>query len=213
MSKVADIISRVRVNLRDSAGADWSDADLLTIIKKTVERMNHILIKNGVLFAKATPYEFDTSDGTATYALPADHMVPADGLFRRDWDAKLDMITDAEWEQMPYATSVTRWRINGANIEIKDTPDKVVEMVYYYWPKVDTSDYATTTDMPWDSLMDTPIEEYVTLRCLNIEEADISADVRLLTDITNNFIGNYATQTPNISEVAGFYPLGGAWDA
>jgi len=214
MSTVSDVIDMIRVEIVDPEDARFSDANLLILVKKSVERMNHVLMKNGVKFAKEY-YDFDTVSGTDQYAVPADYMAP-DSLYRvrgddgTGWALPVTFRNDDEWERMVSATETTNWRIWGSNIEIFDEPASVVSLRFYYWPKIDTSAWTTASDMPWDGRMDEVIAEYVSIRCKNIDEKDLNWDLQLLTDLASGYIDTYSTTDPTVNTVSGFYAYDGS---
>jgi hypothetical protein len=215
MSLISEVIDKIRVELFDENDARFSDANLLTLIKKSVERTNHVLMKNSVKFAKSS-YDFDTISGTDTYALPSNYMA-LDSLYRirtddnTGWAIPLMLRNDDEWERMISATETTNWRVWGSNIEIFDEPASVVSLRFYYWPKIETGAWTTASTMPWGGNIDEVIAEYVTIRCKNIDEKDLNWDLQLLNDLVTGYLNTYGTSDPAATTATGFYPAEGRW--
>lgn len=196
MSTVQNIIDAVRIELSDSTTQEWTDAKLLSLVKRSVTRTNEILGKLGLEDGKAAVHTFSTADGTATYALPTDYLYHF-SLWRRDSRFQLPQVTNDEWETLDSPSECVYWRLNGAYIEISGTPASVISMAFYYWPKIDVSAYTTSTTMPWGGIFDDSIVEYVALRCKNIDEMDVTVDAALVGQIERLAAGVYGAKTPN----------------
>jgi hypothetical protein len=215
MSLVSDTIDKIRVELSDDQSARWTDAQMLILIKKSVERMSKVLMKASVKFAKSS-YDFSTVAGEDQYAVPADYMA-LDSLYRirnddkTGWAEAVVLRNDDEWERMISATETTNWRIWGSNIELFDIPSTVVNLRFYYWPKIDTSAWTTASTMPWSGQMDEPIAEYVALRCKNIDEKDLNWDLRLLAEMSDDYLDIFGNAEPSASTTQGFYPNNHSW--
>jgi len=221
MSTVESLTEKIRVELEDEQDARWTDAKLLVLIKKSVERMSKVLMKSGVKFAKAD-YDFATVADQDQYALPADYMA-LDSLYRirnddkTGWAQTVILRNDDEWERMISATETTNWRIWGANIEVFDMPKSIVNLRFYYWPFIDTSGWTTSnlgsTNMPWSGQMDEPIAEYVALRCKNIDEKDLQWDLRLLANISDDYLDIFGNGEPTAATTQGFFPSENSWNS
>jgi hypothetical protein len=203
MSTVSDIIDDIRIELHDSQG-DWEDADLVTIISKSVRRMNRLLQKHGIKDGKSYK-SFNTTSGTYQYEFSGDLSITdfgtPDGLYREDWDESLTLRSDDDWERIYSATEATSYRINGDYLEITGTPTQTIEMHFYYWPLIDTSSYSTATTMPWSGKFDDVISEYSSLRCKNIDEMDWDADSQILEDMLKTTINFFQAKDPGTTEV------------
>lgn len=217
MSTVADTIEKIRVELEDNEDARWTDAQLLILIKKSVERMSKVLMKGSVKFAKSS-YDFSTVADQDQYALPSDYMA-LDSLYRvrnadkTGWAQTVILRNDDEWERMISATETTNWRVWGTNIELFDMPKSVVNLRFYYWPSIDTSAWTTATTMPWSGQMDEVIAEYVTLRCKNIDEKDLQWDLRLLANLSDDYLDIFGTSDPASATTQGFFPSENSWNS
>lgn len=215
MSTVADVIDKIRVELEDAEDARWTDAKLVVLVQKSVDRLNKVLMKNSVKEAKKD-YDFTTIIGTDTYSVPTDYMA-MDSLYRvrRDdktgWAQAVDFRNDDQWERMISATECTNWRVWADNIEIFDVPQSEIELRFYYWPQIDFTDWATTSTMPWDGKFDEVVAEYVTLRCKNIDEKNLSWDMRLLAEIADQWIDTFGTANPASTTTDGFFPDSNSW--
>jgi len=217
MSTVDDTIEKIRVELEDAQDARWTDAKLLVLIKKSVDRMNKVLMKSGIKFAKSS-YDFDTVADQDQYALPSDYMA-IDSLYRvrkedkTGWAQTVIFRNDDEWERMISATETTNWRVWNGNIELFDIPKSAVSLRFYYWPQIDTSAWATDSIMPWAGRMDEVIAEYVALRCKNIDEKDLQWDIRLLSDLADDYLDIYGTSEPAQATTQGFFPSENQWNS
>ncbi len=203
MATIASLISDLRVELSDANSSRWTDAKLVTLIGKCVRRTNDLLIRYQMRFAEST-HTFNTqTDGTTTYALPADFDIPI-ALYRDDRDDRLKHTDDDYWEIITACAENIRWRINGSNIEVRDAPTVVTGMTFYYYPEIDTSAYTTSTNLPWSGRVDDVIGEYLLVRCGNIDEADVSFDKMLESEITRGRLKKYEALRPQPDTVEGY---------
>jgi hypothetical protein len=69
MSLVSDVISQLRLELTDTNSARWSDANLITWIRKAISRTSPILYRNSVQFSRSSA-TVTTVAGQAAYTLP-----------------------------------------------------------------------------------------------------------------------------------------------
>lgn len=202
MATIASLISDLRVELSDANSSRWTDAKLVTLIGKCVRRTNDLLIRYQMRFAEATD-TFNTVVGTTTYSLPADFDIPI-ALYRDDRDDRLKHTDDDYWEIITACAENIRWRINGSNIEVRDAPTVVTGMTFYYYPEIDTSAYTTSTNLPWSGRVDDVIGEYLLVRCGNIDEADVSFDKMLESEITRGRLKKYEALRPQPDTVEGY---------
>ena len=202
MATISSLISDLRVELKDSKSARWSNDDLLTLVKKCVRRTNDILIRYQMRFAESTD-TFNTVVGTTTYSLPSDFDIPI-ALYREDRDERLHHTDDDTWEQITSFSENRLWRINGSNIEVMDSPTVVTGMTFYYYPEIDTSAYTTSTSLPWSGRVDDIIGEYLLVRCGNVDEMDVSFDKMLESEITRGRLKKYEALRPQPDVVEGW---------
>ena len=204
MATIADIIAAARVELDDAGKTRWTDEACLTLLKKCIRRANDILILRGISFALSR-VDFNTAADTAEYdQLPATYS-GAYGLYRTDLNRRLDEIDHDTFERIPSISSMQVWRVTyDQKIEIKGTPTQVVAMRLYYWPTLDVSAYETGTDTPWSGRLDDVLEEYLTLRCKNIDEMEVSFDQMLQQEIEENRLGKYEMFSSHSGGVQGY---------
>ena len=179
MATFADLISNVRIMIPDSNSTRWSDSDLLVVIGKAVTLINYELYQQGITFARSSA-TFTSADGTYQYSLSSDLSVTDYMMWDMLWDTdnedRIAYITDAMWESITSCGTADYFRINGSNLELKDTPTEAINYRFYYWPTIDTSGYATTTSAPWSDRCNEIIEEYVISRCKHRDEMLTNAD-------------------------------------
>lgn len=206
MATVGDIIDEIRIELDDTAESRFSDATLLSIVKKALRRANRVIQRNALHFGKKRA-ALSTTANQAYVDLPADFDTPVPrGLWRTDTKEEVVMLKDNEWESVSADESkVVYARIDSENsrIELKNTPTSVVSLNFYYFPTISTASYTTGTTMPWSGRLDDAVIEYSTLRARNIDEQDISVDTQLLTDFENQIIQTYMPLTPTMVLPAG----------
>jgi len=218
---VESLIEKIRVELEDSQDARWTDAKLLVLTKKSIDRMTKVLMKASVKFAK-NYVDFDTVVDEDQYSLPGDYMA-LDSMYRirkedkTGWAQTVILLNDDEWERMISATETTNWRIWGSNIEVFDMPKSEVSLRFYYWPSVNTGDWTTdnltSSQMPWGGQMDEVIAEYITLRCKNIDEKDLQWDLRLLANLSDDYLDIFGTSEPSAGTTQGFFPSENSWNS
>ncbi len=206
MSTVNDIINDVRLEFNDTEDARFTDAQLIQIICRAINRANRIAQRNELQFAKKKA-TLTCSTGVATVALPDDFDVPLPrALWRTDTREEIVLLKENQWEDVASdEDALTYGYLDMENdwIRFKGTPTEGTSLSFYYFPTISTSSYTAGTTMPWGGRLDDAIKEYATLRCLNIDEMDVSANLQLLTDFENRLLGSYTTLAPTVVLPAG----------
>lgn len=202
MSTIADLIEDIRIELDDESSTRWTDANLVKLIAKSVRRASHVLRKNEIPVAR----EYDTITtvaGTEAYDLPTDFMA-LEGLYRDSTSKKMVHASDAEYESITSADTCEAFCIRDGQVKINGTPASVETLTLIYYPKIDTSAYATDTTMPWDGKFDDPIVEYCAIRCKNIDEMDFNIDAQLMADLEKAIMLTYGSDNPTITTMKGW---------
>lgn len=196
---IADLFTRVRVDLVDGDSTRFSDADLLAITKWVVEHTASVLVKNDLPIARRR-YEFDTVADTQAYdELPSDFFTPR-YLLRTDTKRPLDFVTEDDFDQIQSGSEVSAWAIlddsGTQKIYLAGTPSGVVTLRLSYLQWVDTSTYTTSTTLPWNGRLDPVIQDFVKIRAQNIDEMDASFDVSMLRDLEDKVLFALGGQAP-----------------
>ena len=206
MSTVNDIINDVRLEINDTDASRFTDAQLIQIINRAINRANRVAQRNELRFAqkKAT---LTCTNAVATVALPADFDVPLPrSLWRTDTKEEITFLKENQWEEVSSdqdALGYAYLDMENSWIVFKGTPTEATALHFYYFPTISTSAYTTGTTMPWGGRLDDAITEYVTIRCQNIDEMDVSANLQLLQDFENQILSAYRNQVPTVVLPAG----------
>ncbi len=205
MSLVSDVITSVRYEINDIDKTRFTtDTPILSYVKRAVSRANRIAERNALQFAKKK-VTLTTVANQSYVSLPTDFDVDI-GLWRDSSHTKIKKCTESEWEQIISAATVDYWYLDIENSRIlfNGTPASVETLTFYYFPKIDTSAYATTTTMPWEGKIDDIIVEYVSLRIKNLDEMDVSIDLQLLQDMENQILQAYAPTSVLVTDGSGW---------
>lgn len=186
MSTIASVIEDVRFELSDEDETRFTDAQLLRLFKKAINRAEQILIRLGVQFVK-TRYEITTVADTAKYSLPSDFLLDI-ALYNDSGDHDVIKETELAWEKLGTdIQQASKWMYYDESgtkkIWVKGTPSDAQTLVLWYFKTCSPSAMTTASSMPWDDRLNDVIGEYVALRAKNIDEADVSFDMQLLQDL------------------------------
>ena len=182
----------------------WSDADILSLIKRAIRRAEHVLRANEISVGRAY-YTVTTSIGEDEYSLPTDFMAPL-GMFRDGTHQKLELCNDETWETIVSSTEVSSWVIRSGKIYIGAAPAGVETLTLVYWPKLDLSGYGLDTHMPWDGMFDEAILEYVALRCRSADDANAMSNEQMLAQLESLILETYGEYNPKTSIMRGTSP-------
>ena len=197
MSTVSDIIDDVRVLVNDSDQSRWpNDAtEMLPMVKRAIRRINHLLAKNDINFARSKQVVTIKTDGTIE-DYPTNVLKPYN-LYRPDQKLPLTFCSPEEWEQIPSnASNGTFWTIIGDTPYVNGEPEEEITANFYYYPLIDTSAYSTSSTIPWNGRLDDVIADYVSLLLMNIDEMDVSTDMQIMKEIENRILENYSELDP-----------------
>ena len=198
---VSEALNEIRIELDDTLSTRWTDANLVTLIKKAVRRLGNILYTNDISVGKKT-YTFPTVNGTAAYALPADFMADV-GIFRQDTKVPILKVSDYQWEIMGTVTEAAYYIVrtesvgspaeDAAAVLFKGVPASIISMKLVYWPRLDSLSFTTATELPYNGMFDDILLEYVTMRCKNIDEMNINTDAQLLQEMESKVVAAYGS--------------------
>ncbi len=206
MSTVNDIINDVRLELNDTADARYTDAQLIQVVNRAINRANRIAQRNELQFAKKKA-TLTCSSAVSTVALPNDFDVPLPrALWRTDTKEEVVLVKENQWEEIASDEENLAYAyldMENSLLHFKGTPTEATTLSFYYFPTISTSAYTAGTTMPWGGRLDDAIKEYVTLRCQNIDEMDVSANLQLLHDFENQILSAYRNLAPTVILPAG----------
>lgn len=206
MSTVNDIINDVRLELNDTEDVRYTDAQLIQIVCRAVNRANRVAQRNELQFAKKKA-ALTCSSAVATVALPADFDVPLPrSLWRTDTKEEVILLKENQWEEVAADQDALNYAyldMENSWLRFKGTPTAATPLNLYYFPTISTSTYTAGSTMPWGGRLDDAIKEYVVLRCQNIDEMDVSASLQLLQDFESQILGAYRNQSPTVILPAG----------
>lgn len=205
MSAVSDVITQIEINVGDESATRYSATTYLNMVKQAVNRVNRILQRNGIQFAKKYT-DTTTTNAQAYISMPADFDVDIFlGISATGY--KLLKKDEESWNACTSADANSYYMLDYVNsrILLKGTPtDSTTSIRIWYYPTVDTSAYTTETTMPWSGRVDDIIAQYVAMRLLNIAEMDVSMELQLLTDMENQIIEAYKPLSQTVLERDGW---------
>ena len=205
MSLVSAIITDIRDEISDEESTRFtSDTPILRYIKRAILRANRIAQREGLQFAKKKATLTTVADQNYV-SVPDDFDVDI-ALFRPSDYSQIYKCSEAEWNSISSASVLANWYLDLENSKIlfNGTPDAVESLYLYYFPKIDTSSYTTSTTMPWGGKLDDIIIEYVSLRLKNKDEMDVTVDLKLLTDFENQILKAYRPTSTMSTEGVGW---------
>jgi hypothetical protein len=207
MALISALITEIRTDISDDGSTRFTDTQILNVIKKAIRRANRIVQRNGLQFGKKkATISTVASQAYVVLSTSITDFDVAIGLWRSDLYTKIPFRTEAEWEQIISASTLAHAYLDYQNdkIHFKATPSSVLTLYFYYFPTVDVSAYTTATSTPWAGRIDDIISEYTANRLKNIDEMDVSFDMKLLTDMENQILQAYSPNSPTIIEGSGW---------
>ena len=207
MSTIASEIENVRFELTDEDETRFTDAQLLRLFKKAINRAEQILVRLGVQFVK-TRYEITTVVDTAKYSLPSDFLLDI-SVYNDSGDHQVVKESELAWEMLGTDyTQASRWMYfdesGTKKLWLKGTPSTAQTVVLWYYKTCSPYAMTTASSMPWDDRLNDVIGEYVALRAKNIDEADVSYDMQLLQDLETRIQDMWMPLGARITEGAGW---------
>ncbi len=184
---ISTIMSDIRVELTDEQKTRWSDEDLTAMINKAIRRLNHVIVRNEINFARETiAVEFDT-DGRIKDFPAMKSIISIYGLYRKDTDKRLDQLLPEQWETIEEVAPVMIWTIHNGVALYREISRDVVEGKLVYYPQIEID----PVDSPWEGRLDDCIVDYAAFRCKNIDEMNLNQDRELMAELEERIVSNY----------------------
>lgn len=200
---IATIITDTRAIVSDEDSTRWTDALLLTWVKKAIRRANHVIRKNKLGMGLAKQAYSITPTNYSDLALPTDFLSIEndDCLWRTDTANPLTLKTPQEWESMLSGSEpgISMWKLDevARTFDIREAPAtgaSAVTVNLWYMLKINPVAYTTASVSPWNGDLDDLMAEYVAIRALNADEYELGADGPLWQQfekaILNTFMSN-----------------------
>ncbi len=200
---ISQLITDIRLDINDRESSRFTDAEILSVVKKALVRLAHILFRNDIEAGRLT-YEFTTIEGVSDYPLPYDFMKDV-GLYKPN-GISLPCQTDKQWETIISANESSVYIIRAGTLYIAGTPTTSTQMKLIYWKLPEVLELTVDDEMPYNGKFDYMVAEYVGMRLKNIDESDVSRDVELLADMENQILATYGSQTPTVVRQRGWLP-------
>ncbi|SOB60640.1 protein of unknown function [Pseudodesulfovibrio profundus] len=195
MTFVSNLIDRTRLKLNDAAKSRWEDADMVAMAQEAVERVELVLAKFDIEFAKERATLTTVADQDYL-PLPADFLTD-NGLYRPATSTELIKCNSDNWERIISAGELSHWIIRGTNAYFKGTPRSAEDLYLYYYTKNDTGSWTATTmstdETPWGGKCDSIMAWYMSILASNVDGANWSADQTLMRDLENRVFETYGT--------------------
>lgn len=199
MSLANDALYIIRGGLGDQQSTRWSDKFILSELNRAAERMLAIFKRNML----------DYGMGRATVLLPADadtFALPDDfrgvvGLYHNGKIVQLKGIE--ELETITATIPLAVWAVEGAQGVVKRPPAADAELTLRYW-QAPAPLTTAASKMPWNSVFDGPLCDYVRLRLANYDEMTVAQDMQLMQDLENNMLTLAISRNPTVKEPKGW---------
>lgn len=208
---VSGVIDDIRAEVNDADSTRFTDAVILSVLKKAIRRCNRIAQRNGLNFAKA--YTTLTTVANQAYvSLPADFDTAFGKkcLYRDSDHTQIIPMNEDEWETVISPATLSYCLIDQTLnvIKLAGTPSAAETLTFWYYPVINMDSWTTSTKatdaMPWNGKLNDIIVEYAALRLKNNDEMDASLDLQLMTDMENQILQAYAPLSPQIIEGKGW---------
>ena len=208
---VGGVIDDIRAEVNDPDSTRFTDATILSVLKKAIRRCNRIAQRNGLNFAKAY-VTLTTVANQAYVSLPTDFDTAFGKkcLYRDSNHTQIIPMTEDEWETLVSSAALSYCLIDQTYnvIRLTGTPDAAENLTFWYYPIINMDAWTTSTiatdEMPWDGKLNDIIVEYSALRLKNLDEMDASIDLQLMTDLENQVLQAYAPLAPQIVDGKGW---------
>lgn len=198
---VSEALNEIRIELDDALSTRWTDANIITLIKKSVRRLGTILFTNDINVGKKVA-SITLASGTAAYDLPADFMAEV-GVFTSA-GVPIPRVNDYQWETMSTSTPANSFYIirqedpsagltGDPQILFKATPSATGTLKLVYWPRLDSLTVGAGSTLPYQGMFDDMVLEYVTMRCKNIDEMNVNTDAQLLQEMEMKIVAAYGS--------------------
>jgi hypothetical protein len=186
----AQLITRIRYDLRDANAHQWSDSELLSYINDTLELIYEILVDCDSELIRTGSGTFDTVSGTEAYDLASNTMGDFWSPYRI-WcptagPKELTQVnTDERYE---YQIDATTWNqgepwfyyLEGDNIGILPIPDGIYQINLKYYPNF-VPLATTAANMPLRNLFNLQVMEAVKMKAKNRDMVNTGIETALMS--------------------------------
>ncbi len=197
---ITTILDDIRIELTDEQKTRWTDEDLTKMVHKSIRRINHVLVRNEIQFAREVVNVTFEADGRVDGVPPLKSVISIEGLYRIDTDEKLDQLLPQQWETLTSVVPVAVWTIINGVARYREVSSAVVDGKFVYYPVV-TID---PVDSPWEGRVDDCIVDYAAFRCKNIDEMSLQQDKELMAELEERIISNYKRLEQQAQYAAGW---------
>jgi hypothetical protein len=206
MATISSLISELRTDIADDNSTRWTDAQLLKFFQKSIRRCNRIAQRNNLWFARKKATLTTTGLDYVTLSSTISDFDVLIRMYKTDTQNDVIVCEDYDWETLvaPAPGYYAYFDFQNDKILFKGTPGNGTTYSVYYMPLVDPSSYTVASSTPWNGRLDDIIMEYVTSRALNVDEMDITVDMKLLTDMENQILSAYSNNTPSMVDATGW---------
>ena len=200
MMLYSELITDMRYELDDADSTRWSDAALLSFVKRATRRIHDILVKNFIEFAQ-TSATISAVSGTESYDLPSDFAVPV-GLHNLTKRKKYTHIFKDDGLRVASGAASEYWSIIGDKIYLDGAPTEDATLTLYYYPVADSTITVLST-IPYDEKLYDSLLMYAALLAKNVDEMEIGVDVSMLQDIETTLVNMYGRLEPDCQGLEG----------
>lgn len=186
------MINELRLELDDPDKSRWTDDQLLIGCKRAVRRLQAILTKHDIAFAKSFK-DFTTVPATEAYKIGdgeavdiSDLGAPID-LYRTDTDEVITHVTADQYTRLHNPSAHKYWMYYNDSIYLAGTISTATALRFWYWPML-TQTITTATTVPHGDKMADIILDYTAARMKNIDEMNITMDMQLLGEMENHVL-------------------------
>jgi len=188
---MTDIVNEIRLELTDEQVTRWETPQLMQLINKAVRRLNQILVRNEINFARQVQDVTFLPDGTIGQFPIYSEILSISGLFRDSDKLPVIQLWPIQWARLQSAPTMSYWAVVNGVAQYRGvtavTPAPTGKLVYF--PKVEID----PVNSPWEGRLDDIIAEYAAFRAKNIDEMNLQQDRELLGELEDRIIDNYKT--------------------
>ncbi len=184
---ISTIMQDVRAELTDEQKTRWTDDQLTLMINKSIRRMNQVVVRHELTFARESVAVVFNNVGKIDNFPPTKEIVGIVGLYRKDNNRMLDQLTAHQWETIVDPEVASVWAIINNTAMYKDISDSPIDGELVYYPAISID----PVDSPWGGRLDDCIVDYAAFRCKNIDEMNLAQDKELMAELEARIIDNY----------------------
>ncbi len=198
---IQTILDDIRVELTDKGRTRWKDdTELTALVDRAIRRINGILAKNHINFAREYKNVTLKTDGTIEDFPAQASIMRIFGLYRDDAKERIIHLWPSQWEVLKSCTAAQYWAVVNQVAVYREASSVEIPATFIYYPKIEID----PVESPWEGLLDDQIVEYASYRAKNIDEMTLQQDLELLKELEITIIDNYKGLEPNIGVGAGW---------